>query len=135
MAWYYLSRSETWNLTDAACLEAAIAEGRDYYDDGSPFEVAEGEAYGPWDTIFNDWKDLAEHIDGRHEDNSFEEGFTEEAGLGKVELGPLCDQINAIWLAFIEREKPQSNLLNLGPAIAVPATDAYLAAQKPEDDA
>ncbi|MGH7018572.1 MAG: hypothetical protein ACREEY_01750 [Brevundimonas sp.] len=126
MAWYYSTvDDERWTMTDAVDTAGAIAEGREHHSDGAPFEVAEGTARGPWDMLFRDAGDLAEHIDGLNEDASYEEPFTEEAGLTQADLAPLCDQINALWAAFIEKENPRSNLLQLGKAIQVPAAEGY----------
>lgn len=126
MAWYYsIVDEERWTMTDAVDMAGAIAEGREHHDDGAPFEVAEGTAHGPWNMLFRDADDLAEHIDGLNEDATYEEPFTEEAGLTKADLGPLCDQINELWAAFIEKKKPRSNLLKLGKPIQVPAVEGY----------
>lgn len=125
MAWYYSTEDDRWTVTDAVDMAGAIAEGREHHDDGAPFEVAEGRAHGPWNQLFRDGDDLAEHIDGLNEDASYEEPFNQEAGLTKADLAPLCDQINALWAAFVEKEKPRSNLLQLGKPIQVPAAEGY----------
>ena len=125
MAWYYSTEDNRWNITDAVDMAGAIEEGREHHHDGAPFEVAEGTAHGPFDKLFSDWRDLGEHIDGFNEDASYEEGFTEEAGLAETDLAPLCDQINALWAAFVVKENPRSNLLQLGQPIQVPAAEGF----------
>lgn len=131
-SWYFSGHDDLWMISQAKSQSEVIEEGRDYHSDGEPFQVAYGAPRGAWPTLFSDWDDLAEYIDSGHEDNAFEEPFTTEAGLGKAELQPLCDELNAVWVRFVERVKPTSSLLNLGPSIDVPATAEWLAAH-PKD--
>jgi hypothetical protein len=129
--WYHETRHDVWNGPFAS-RDVAIEMGRDAYDDGAPFKIARGYPRGAWDEIFNDWQDLADHIDGRHEDQSNEDGFTAEANLGKTELQPLCDQINALWKALVDKEKPTGNILDLSNYEDIPGTDEWIAAQSSE---
>lgn len=130
MAWWYKNDSrDIWIQARSSTAQGAAEEGREEFEDGGPFQIAEGEAYGPFPTLFDDPDLIADIIDDANEDRANEETFTAEANIDKAALQRLCDELNAVWAAFVERERPTSNLLNLAPPQTVPATQAWLDAQ------
>jgi hypothetical protein len=133
-AWYYSTNEEWWN--EAGSRDAAIAEGGDAVDPGEGFWIAQAFPKGPWPTLFHDIDDLAEFIDDRNEDNSFEDAFTEEAGLSKDDLTPLAAAINALWSDFLAKRNPLSRALIIGPSeyVVIPTPDE-VGTSEPSDGA
>lgn len=131
MNWFYENSDDLW-YGDLATREEAIEEGRNNHDDGRPFQIAKGSYAAPWDQLFSDWQSLATFIDDNNEDQSFEECFTEEANLGKADLEPLWNEINAVWRAFVDSHKPVSRLLNFSVREDVPGTKEWIAENEPE---
>lgn len=127
MAWWYKNEArDTWIAAKSDTAQGAAEEGREEYEDGEPFQIAQGVAYGPFPTLFDDPDWIADVIDDANDDRANEDTFTAEANIDQAALQRLCDELNAVWAAFVEREKPTSNLLNLGPPQTIPATQAWL---------
>ena len=118
--WYWSHNQEVW--MEAGNREDAIEQGSESLEPGDAFEIAQCTPKGPWPTLFADAAELCEFIDDQNEDNSFEDCFTEEAGISNADLKPLADAINALWAAFLEQHKPCSRALLSGPVetITVP---------------
>lgn len=126
MSWLYTSpNEEIWNGY-LGSRDEAVAEGRANYADGAAFQVAQGSPKAPWPKLFDSWDSIAEFIDDSNEDNSFEDGFCDEAGLSEVELQPLADAINALWATFLNEHTPRSRGLDLSGAEDIPATEEWL---------
>lgn len=94
--------------------EAAIAEGLRCVAPGEAFLIAQAAPKAPWPTLF-DADDLASFINDQNEDNTFEDAFTDEAGLSTADLATLAADINAVWSKFLAIHQPTSNLLDVGP--------------------
>jgi len=112
--WYFsTTNGELW--CEPGSREAAIAAGLLEVAPGECFLIAQGAPMEPWPKLFDTASRLGEYIDESNEDNSYEDGFTEEAGLSIKDLTPLVDEINAAWGRFIAIHKPTSNRLHVGP--------------------
>lgn len=124
--WFYSTTDDLFN-GDCATREEAIAAGRDYHEDGGPFEIGQGSFYSPWDKLFHDWNRLAEFIDDNNEDASYEEGFCEEAGLGRPDIEPLFNDLTAVWQAFLAKRNPVSRKLSFrkGTREDIPGTEEW----------
>lgn len=134
LEWFYSTTDDLF-YGECATREEAIAAGRDYHDDGEPFEIGEGCFHGVWEELFRDWHHLAEFIDDHNEDASFEEGFCEEAGLGRAEIEPLLRDLTSVWKTFIATHKPVSRKLSFrkGTREDIPGTDEWTASQAKGD--
>lgn len=113
--WYFSTTSgELW--CEHGTRENAIEAGMLEVEPAESFQIAQGAPTAPWPKLFVSASDLGEYIDDSNEDNSYEDGFTEEAGLTLADLTPLVDEINAAWARFLALHKPTSNRLDVGPA-------------------
>lgn len=112
--WYFsTTNGELW--CEPGTRENAIAAGLLEVQPGETFLIAQGAPHAPWPKLFDTASSLGEYIDDTNEDNSFEDGFTDEAGLTLATLTSLVDEINAVWTRFLALHKPTSNRLDVGP--------------------
>lgn len=126
LTWMISTDEELWH-DGGPTRDAALALG--WQENGQEgFWIAQGAFRGAWLKLFIDYRDLAEFIDNANEENSFEDGFCDEAAISVADLQDLTDKINAVWAEYVGRTKPEGRRIDLSNREWVPPGEAYRAA-------